>query len=186
MFMISLKASTLKLFGVLAALAVVVAAASFEGEFTKRLTAELPTEVSAQAVAAKEVTLSTNEQRIAFLKSLGWEVISEPSSVSEVMIPQTFNKVYNNYNAIQKEQGYDLTKYRGVRAKRWTYSVSNYPGVKDGVCANLLVCEDKLIGGDISSVALDGFMKGLCNNDSKLTMTPSSADIVTETFNTAD
>lgn len=182
MFMISLKASTLKLFGVLTALAVVVAAAFSEGEFTKRLTAEIPTEEVTQSASAKEVTLSTNEQRVAFLKSLGWEVVSEPSSVSEVIIPQTFNKVYNNYNAIQKEQGYDLTKYRGARAKRWTYSVSNYPGVKDGVCANLLICDDKLIGGDISSVALDGFMKGLCNNNSKLTISPSQADIVTETF----
>lgn len=182
MFIISLKASTLKLFGVLAALALVVAAASYEGNVARRLTADIPTQNVADNATAKEVTLSTNEQRVAFLKSLGWEVAGEPSSVSEIIIPQTFNKVYNNYNAIQKEQGYDLTKYRGVRAKRWTYSVSNYPGVADGVRANLLIYNDRLIGGDISSVSLDGFMKGLCNNDSKLAMTPSQADIVTETF----
>lgn len=188
MFIVSLRVSTLKIAAVLAALAVVVATAFWEGGVAREMTESIDeTTATGSAVeAAKYIQLSTNEQRVAFLESLGWQVDSNPVEVAEVIIPQTFNDVYKNYNSIQKAQGYDLSKFRGVRAKRWTYNLKNYSGASEGVRANLLIYNNMLIGGDISSVALNGFMQGLKKNSAQTSIKPSKADIVAETFKTAN
>lgn len=187
MFVLSLRASTLKVTAALAALAIVVAAAFWEGgvahtatDSVREVTVSQP---GSSAAAANGVDVSTNALRVAFLNKLGWKVNSEPVEVAEVIIPQTWGTVYKKYNTIQKEQGYDLTQYRGARAKRWTYTVTNYPGVAEGVRANLLVVNGRLIGGDVSSVALNGFMQGLASGTVKTGIKPAQADIVTETFN---
>ena len=113
-----------------------------------------------QTAAQPGSKAATNEERIAFLKSFGWEVGAEPVEVQEVVIPESFDDVYEAYNAIQKKQGCDLEKYKPKRCKRYTYDVKNYPGQPENVRANLLLFEDKIIGGDISSTQLDGFMHG--------------------------
>ncbi len=99
---------------------------------------------------------------LAFISSLGWEVSEEPDEVREVVIPAEFDEVYRNYNSIQIKQGYDLTDYAGERAKRWTYTILNYPGYEDEefIKINILICDDKIIGGVVCSVRLDGFMHG--------------------------
>ncbi len=99
---------------------------------------------------------------LAFISTFGWEVDEEPDEVREIVIPAEFDEVYTNYNTIQTEQGYDLQKYAGERVKRWTYTVKNYPGYVEEECIkiNVLVYEDKVIGGDVCSVRLDGFMHG--------------------------
>ena len=51
-------------------------------------------------------------------------------------------------------------EYKGKRVKRYTYEVTNYPGQASGVRANLLVDGGMVIGGDICSLTLDGFMHG--------------------------
>ena len=120
-------------------------------------------QTSAQASA------DTNEGRLAFLKSFGWEVSPEPLEVVDVIIPSEFGEVYKSYNDMQKQGGYDLTKYRSKQVKRYTYQVTNYP-VADGepadsIRANLLVYDGKIIGGDICSIALNGFMHGFKPED---------------------
>lgn len=99
------------------------------------------------------------DSRIAFLAQFGWEVNEEPVEVSEVVIPGEFNEVYEQYNAIQKEHGLDLSKHRGETCKKWVYEITNYPQAGESVRATLLIADGKVIGGDISSVALDGFME---------------------------
>ena len=69
--------------------------------------------------------------------------------------------MYENYNQVQKAQGCDLSKYGGKKCKRYTYVVKNYPDHPENVRANLLVYKNKLIGGDICSLELDGFLHGL-------------------------
>ena len=106
----------------------------------------------------------TDEERVAFLQGFGWEVSTEPSEIAEVAIPKDFGDVYENYNIIQKKQGYNLETYKGKKAKRYTYEIKNYEA-KDGsvpqnVVANLLILDDKIIGGDICSTKLNGFMHG--------------------------
>lgn len=101
-----------------------------------------------------------SDQRLGFLSQFGWQCTPEPVSVKEVIIPAKFNDVYAQYNDLQKQQGFDLQRYSGRRVKLWTYSVTNYPGGVQDVVANLLVLDGKVIGGDISSTLLDGFMHG--------------------------
>lgn len=118
--------------------------------------------ISAANTGEKSLKASTAEERIAFLAQFGWSVDEEPLEVKEIIIPAEFDDVYENYNAIQKEQGFDLTAYCSQRVKKWTYKVKNYPGYEDSDCirATLLVSDGKVIGGDVCSVELDGFMHG--------------------------
>ena len=55
---------------------------------------------------------------------------------------------------------------KGCAVKKWTYILTDYPGYEDKDCIrlNLLVYKGKVIGGDICSVELDGFMTGLQEN----------------------
>ena len=103
--------------------------------------------------------------RAEFLKEYGWEISTVPMEVEDVTIPHTFNQVYLRYNDLQQSQGFDLTPFRGKRVKRYTYSVLNYSPQVQGVRATLLCYEGKVIGGDIATVALDGFMQGFERED---------------------
>ncbi len=100
---------------------------------------------------------------LSFISTYGWQVDDEPVEVRDVIIPETFDEVYSNYNEIQLEQGFNLEKYAGMRVKRWTYIVRNYPDTTpadDYIRINVLVSDGKVIGGDVCSVKLDGFMHG--------------------------
>lgn len=99
---------------------------------------------------------------LQFISGYGWEVIPEPDDVREVVIPAEFDDVYKNYNEIQLAQGYDLEEYAGERVKKWSYTVTNYPGHEesDYIKINILVFDGQVIGGDVCSVKLDGFMHG--------------------------
>lgn len=101
----------------------------------------------------------TGVERTMFLKQFGWSIDPEPVSVREVIIPTQFNDVYKAYNTLQLEQGFDLENYKGIPVKMWTYNITNYPGGGE-VLANIIVHEGKVIGGDICSAQLGGFMHG--------------------------
>ncbi len=104
---------------------------------------------------------ATAEQRIAFLKECGWEVDPAPVESREVQIPGLLDDVLQNYNEVQKNQGYDLELYAGKLLVRYTYQVLNYPGGEQRtVLANVLVYNGNIVGGDICCNALDGFMHG--------------------------
>lgn len=105
--------------------------------------------------------LKNNEDRVALLEDCGWNVDREPFETMEVRIPEKFDGVYNEYNAIQKKQGLDLTEYAGERVMRYTYKVNNHPSGEAGIVANMIVCKNRLIAGDVCSPKLGGFMHGL-------------------------
>lgn len=100
----------------------------------------------------------TNEQRIEFIKSRGHNVIDNPINVKSIIIPQNFSDVYNNYNLLQLKSGFNLEHYKGKSVVLYTYSALGY---NTQVNINLLVCDGVIIGGDISSVELTGFMNSL-------------------------
>lgn len=119
----------------------------------------------AMVPASTEVRFSgkTAEDRIGFIENFGWEVEEDPVSVEDVVIPSQFGDVYENYNRLQIRQGFDLQPYAGRMVKKWTYAITNYPGYADSavfVRVTLLVCQGMIIGGDVCSVELDGFMHG--------------------------
>ena len=106
------------------------------------------------------VAASTEEERIAFLGSFGWQIEAGTESRREITVPAVFDKVYEPYNQLQQSQGFDLTPYKNQPVEAYNYKITNYPGGNDSVYATLLVSDGKVIGGDIHSVALDGFMHG--------------------------
>jgi hypothetical protein len=103
----------------------------------------------------------TNDERVKFLTELGWEVDPEPVSVTQVVIPLEFSDVYQKFNELQIEQGYDLSEHQGERATIYAYRVTNYAGYEGPVVAELYLSGDRIVGGDIHSLALDGFMHAL-------------------------
>lgn len=115
----------------------------------------------ADIMAVSTPTVTDNAGRIAFLGSFGWQVEEEPHEILEIVIPYEFDAVYEQYNQLQLSQGYDLTRWRGMTAKRYTYRITNYPNSTDEIYANLILCKEQIIAGDVSSVSLHGFMHGL-------------------------
>lgn len=90
-----------------------------------------------------------------YLASCGLEVI--PASEKQVTIPTEFGAVYERYNALQKAQGFDLSAHRGHSAVSYTFTVVGRTDTE----AHVLVCDGKIVAGDVASTRLDGEMTGL-------------------------
>ena len=72
-----------------------------------------------QTTAATPV--SNNEQRVQFLESRGWKVAAAPAESGQVRIPETATEVFDRYNQLQKQQGYELSTYAGKNVMRYVY-----------------------------------------------------------------
>lgn len=154
MFVISVKSKALKN----AALAVfAVALAAIGAVYFVGTASERP--VSKQNGVI--LRAGTAEERTAFFSQFGWEIAEDPVCVKEVIIPPEFDETYQKYNELQKQQGLDLEKYKGARVKHWSFKIKNYPGYENDsekIRGNILVLDGIVVGGDISSTPLDGFM----------------------------
>lgn len=111
--------------------------------------------------ASLSQTLKTNEDRVEYLRSFGWQVEDTPTVEMEVQIPKEFDAAYEAYNTLQKKQGLDLGKYKGKRAMLYTYALTSYPSGKQGVTASLLLYKNKVVAADISAPEADGFTHGI-------------------------
>ena len=112
------------------------------------------------ATLTSSITVSSNEDRVQFLTSFGWEVASSPIQTSQVRIPAESSQVFSRYNELQKTMGYDLSAYAGKTVMRYVYTVKNYPGATEPVYATLLISNNQVIGGDITNTASTGLMQG--------------------------
>ena len=153
MFIYSLKAKTLKYFGVicLSLVAVIILATSIP---------MLGAREASSGVDINYSKIKTNEDRRDFLGQFGWEVSAEAVESEQVTIPNDFDKVFAGYNEIQKSQGLDLSKYKGKTMMRYTYDVTNYPDYEGKVQVNILVYRNKVVGGDVCSADVNGFIHG--------------------------
>ncbi len=156
MFLYSMRASTVKFFAVVCvALVTLITLITFVPTYGE----------SADKTVSKESEINydgikTNEDRIGFLRQFGWEVKSEPITASEVRIPSEFDKVFTGYNEIQKRQGLDLSKYKNKNVMRYTYELTNYEGFDGTVYVNMIVYRNRVIGGDVCSADVTGFIHG--------------------------
>ncbi len=158
MFVYSFRASTAKFFGVIllsvAALITMVAL----------IPTYQPSNISTLYSETANFNFSkikTNEDRIAFLTQFGWTVQSNPIEEVNLTIPSEFDKVFVSYNELQKQQGLDLSKYKRKSVTRYTYIVTNYPDYSGTVYANIIVYRGRVIGGDICTADISGFVRGL-------------------------
>ena len=116
----------------------------------------------AEEVAAPEpIRLSTVSEMVEWLAGEGIEVDPDSLVQDTVTIPQPFDEIYTQYNQLQLEAGFDLTPYPGSTVQRSCFTVLNYPNQEEGVLVHLLCLDGELIGGDLCSVRLDGFLTGL-------------------------
>ena len=103
---------------------------------------------------------SSNDTRVKFLESFGWDVDTSPVESSQVRIPETATEVFDRYNQLQKSQGYDLSKLAGKNAMRYVYKINNYPGATDPVYATILVYKNAIVGGDVTDTSAGGKVRG--------------------------
>ncbi len=153
MQMITLKIKPKQAFGIILALVgIIVIAVTF-----------ITNHPGKKANASVNISCGTEEERREYLADFGYELGEESSK--QITVPEEFNEVYEKYNEIQKEQGFNLENYRGRQAVVYTYGVTNYEG-NGSVVADLMVCDGALIGADLCDPSADGgFLKALGEND---------------------
>lgn len=108
--------------------------------------------------AAAAVIIGDNYSIEHYLLSFGLE--SDEVTVDEITVPQRFNDVYENYNAIQKSQGFDLGDYRGKTLTRYTCKLTDFNG-DEGYFAEILTYCGEVVGADVYSAFVGGGMYGL-------------------------
>lgn len=160
MFVYSFKASTLKFAGIaaLSLVLLIVLIAIIPNIGSSSAAKDAKAEMASAAINYDKI--KTNEDRIAFLAQFGWEVEPQPAEEATVTIPSEFDRVFVSYNELQKRQGLDLSRYKRKEMTRYTYIVKNYPDYDGVVYANLLVYRGRVVGGDICSADVNGFLHG--------------------------
>ena len=111
-------------------------------------------------VTAQGKDADTHPNGSEILRSLGYEVSEPPLEVVSVRLAEENSPVFQNYNRLQQESGFDLSPYAGKEVTRMTYTY------QEGDLTwrlNLLFDGDTFIGGDRCSVKLDGVMLPLSN-----------------------
>lgn len=106
---------------------------------------------------AYSINGTTNYERVAYLESINCKVSEEFVSQKQIVIPDQFSSVYERYNNLQLQAGFDLEQYKGAKATLYTYKVLAYKNLQNAY-ANLIVCNGKIIGGDILTTDLSGKM----------------------------
>ena len=122
----------------------------------------------------------TNDARVKFLTDFGWDVTTSPMESSQVKIPEETTEVFDRYNALQKSQGYDLSKFAGKKVMRYVYKINNYPGATEPVYATVLVYKNQIIGGDVTDTAAKGQIRGFKMPETAATTTPTETTAATE------
>lgn len=85
-------------------------------------------------------------------------MLCDEPSTKTVTLPEVFSDIYSNYNALQLSAGYDLSLYKGCEVIIYSYQI-NAPDGYEGEClANIIVYNNRVIGGDVSSAMLGGYM----------------------------
>ncbi|MBR5540066.1 MAG: DUF4830 domain-containing protein [Clostridia bacterium] len=141
MFVFSVKTSykqILSALGCVAVVAVAVIAATV-----------MPPE---QAVVVSGARVTSSEERVSYLRSLGLEIKEDSEEVREVRIPDEPDQTLQQYNTLQEQAGRSLEAYYGKRVRLYSYEVTN------GGAAHLYVYRDRIVAGDVE---LDGQMQAL-------------------------
>ena len=91
---------------------------------------------------SEKIYLSDEAEIVAFLEGKGYT----PTKISEeeIIIPTVWNETFENYNLLQKEQGFDLHNMRGKTVMKYSF-VSGESEI------TLLISDGVLVGGDVFS-----------------------------------
>ena len=159
MFIYSLRASTIKLVGVVCvALTVLITLIAFVPTYA--ISSQTSANADGTQVSYSYDKIKTARDVKDFLSQFGWETDTAPVETKTVTIPGEFDKVFAAYNEMQKEQGLNLAKYKNKDVTRYTFAITNYKGYEGTVYANVLVYRNRVIGGDVCSADVSGFVHG--------------------------
>jgi hypothetical protein len=106
------------------------------------------------------VKIQTPQDCVQYLTQMGYQLDAASCRSKKVQIPKTFDAVYETYNDLQKECGFDLSRYAGKKVDLSTWTVTNWPD-GEAVLVDVLVYKDKVIGGAVYTASVEGFMYGL-------------------------
>ena len=153
MFICSVKATTLRFFGILLlSVSVLIGMSVFYATEEPVLSG---TDVRYDGIYSET-------DRRDFLSALGYRATGDAKSTVEYTLPATLDAVLLGYNEVQKEQGFDLSRYTGKKLTRYTYEIENYEGYDGKVYANLITYRDRIVGADLTGTGVgEGFVKPL-------------------------
>lgn len=109
----------------------------------------------------KQATCIDENQVATYVKSFGLEVDLSSLKIDNITVPIEFNEVYNNYNKIQQQQGFNLQNFKGKQLVRYTFPVTNHPKQTDDVYAEVLTYKGEVVAADVYSTNIDGFINAL-------------------------
>ncbi len=111
-------------------------------------------------IAFSFIYFSTNEEIYAkkFLKAFGIVTEQHPTSRESILIPENFDKIFEEYNDLQKSAGFDLAPYRGKAAVKFTFRVLNFPDPELEIFANVIIIDEEVVAADLISPRLSGFI----------------------------
>lgn len=141
---------------------------SFTAKVTKKRIAIALLTISAIAVVFATAVISqagvqtvsgdSAQMRAQFLTSHGYTFDISSEQKKQTIIPSVFDDVYEQYNKLQISQGFDLSDFQGKTVDIYTIKIDNYGENEDNVYATIMVYDGVIIGGDVHSTELDGFM----------------------------
>lgn len=107
--------------------------------------------------AAEERGMNSEVDRQWYLEKMGRHAAEQPLSIQEIVLPEVFPPVLEEYNRLQLQQGFDLKKYAGREITVYTYELS---GKSTGplLFASLYQYKGRIVGGDVHSAALNGYI----------------------------
>ena len=157
MFIYTVKANTLKFIAVILAAVAILVSVIIISDHTEVLTTAAIEEANKSINYDK---IKSEEDRRSFLKQFGWETEDGEVEAVKIKLPAEFDKIMLEYNELQKSQGLDLMKYKGREVERFTYKITNFPDYDGTVLANIIVYRNRVIGGDVCSADIEGFIQG--------------------------
>ena len=116
--------------------------------------------VGSRGILSAHYHVDTPAGRVAYLHDLGWDVQPESETVFETVLPDPFDDVMEDYNTVQRAQGFDLEPYAGRTVTGVTYELAAGDGAAPEV-VQLWIHDGVVIGGDVHSTALDGELRGI-------------------------
>lgn len=160
MFIYSFRAASLKFFGIIAiTLVALIAVIAFVPVYAQG-SDNVATSANGETKEYSYDKIKSSADAANFLSQFGWTVDGGNAKCVKVTIPAQFDKVFAAYNELQRAQGLDLSKYKKKELTRYTFVVTNYPDYSGTVYANVLVYKNKVVGGDICSADVEGFVHG--------------------------
>ncbi len=107
-------------------------------------------EVSVEGKGDYSTVFMSDEEVEEFANQYSYE-IEKLYSLQEVYVPIEFNDKYEQYNELQKKQGYDLEPYKGEKCRLYIYELKDYTIDDKTAYMSVIVLGDKVIGGHISN-----------------------------------